>query len=262
VRLALSGTDAAPTVSCDARLSTLADLAPLVSRVRRLLDLDADARAIDTALATDADLAPSIAATGGIRVPGTLDPQETLFRALIGQQVSVAGARTALTRLTAALGEELPGANADDRLRLLFPTAEAIAAQGREVLRGPAARINAIIGAAEALVTGELVLNVGETRQELESRLLALPGIGPWTAGYVAMRVLGSPDILLTSDLALRQGAARLGLPADAKALAARGAAWAPWRSYAGMHLWRAAGAPPLAAVVTDQPGGPTARIT
>jgi AraC family transcriptional regulator of adaptative response / DNA-3-methyladenine glycosylase II len=71
------------------------------------------------------------------------------------------------------------------------------------------------------------------------------------------MRVLGSPDILLTSDLALRQGAARLGLPADARALAARGAAWAPWRSYAGMHLWRAAGTPPLTAAVTDQPDGP-----
>jgi AraC family transcriptional regulator of adaptative response / DNA-3-methyladenine glycosylase II len=87
------------------------------------------------------------------------------------------------------------------------------------------------------------VLDLGDTRQDLESRLMALPGIGPWTAGYVAMRVLGSPDILLTSDLALRQGAGRLGLPGEARALAARGAAWAPWRSYAGMHLWRAAGA-------------------
>ena len=85
---------------------------------------------------------------------------------------------------------------------------------------------------------------MGEGRAELEERLVALPGIGPWTAGYVAMRVLGSPDILLTSDLALRQGGAKLGLPGEARALASRGAGWAPWRSYAGMHLWRAAGAP------------------
>jgi AraC family transcriptional regulator, regulatory protein of adaptative response / DNA-3-methyladenine glycosylase II len=243
VELRLSGTDTAPTVTCDARLSTLADLAPLVSRVRRLLDLDADAQAIDAALAMDPGLAASVASTPGIRMPGSLDPQETLFRALIGQQVSVAAARTALTRLSIALGDELPGATADDPLRLLFPTADRIAAHGRDVLRGPAARINAIIGVAEALASGDLVLDVGETRPELESRLTAMPGIGPWTAGYVAMRVLGSPDILLTSDLALRQGAARLGLPAEARALAERGVVWAPWRSYAGMHLWRAAGA-------------------
>ncbi|MGO4689394.1 AlkA N-terminal domain-containing protein [Glaciibacter sp. 2TAF33] len=244
VDLHLSGTDAAPTITCDARLSTLADLAPLVSRVRRLLDLDADAQAIDSALASDAGLAASVTATPGIRVPGSIDPEETLFRALIGQQVSVAAARTALTRLAAAFGDELPGAAESDPLRRLFPTAERIAAHGRDVLRGPMARINAIIGVAEALASGELVLDVGETRHELESRLTAMPGIGPWTAGYVAMRVLGSPDILLTSDLALRQGAGRLGLPAEARALAARGAGWAPWRSYAGMHLWRAAGTP------------------
>jgi AraC family transcriptional regulator of adaptative response / DNA-3-methyladenine glycosylase II len=109
------------------------------------------------------------------------------------------------------------------------------------VLRGPGRRIDAIVTAAAALASGELVIDVGESRDELQTRLTALPGIGPWTAGYVAMRVLGSPDILLTGDLALRQGAARLGLPSDARSLAAHGATWAPWRSYAGMHLWRAA---------------------
>ena len=237
-----AGTGSAPGIVCTARLTNLADLAPLVSRVRRLLDLDADAEAIDAALSADPALAPSVASVPGIRVPGSMDPEETLFRALIGQQVSVAAARTALTRLAAALGEELPG-GAPGGLNRLFPRAERIAADGRDVLRGPAARINAIIGVAEALSTGDLALDVGETREDLESRLTALAGIGPWTAGYVAMRVLGSPDILLTSDLALRQGAGRLGLPAEPRPLAARGAEWAPWRSYAGMHLWRAAGA-------------------
>ena len=105
---------------------------------------------------------------------------------------------------------------------------------------GPARRIDAIVGVAEALAAGSLTIDVGESREDLEQRLLALPGIGPWTAGYIALRVLGSPDILLTGDLALRQGAARLGLPSEARALAAYGARWAPWRSYAGMHLWRA----------------------
>jgi AraC family transcriptional regulator of adaptative response / DNA-3-methyladenine glycosylase II len=242
VELSLAGTPGAPVIACQARLTSLADLAPLVSRVRRLLDLDADAQAIDRALATDPHLASSVAATPGIRVPGSMDPQETLFRALLGQQVSVAAARTALSRLCAALGDPIPDAGQARGLTRLFPTAERIAAEGRDVLRGPAARIDTIIRVAEALSTGGLTLSYGETREELESRLTALPGIGPWTAGYVALRVLGSPDILLTSDLALRQGAGRLGLPADARKLARHGARWAPWRSYAGMHLWRAAG--------------------
>jgi AraC family transcriptional regulator of adaptative response / DNA-3-methyladenine glycosylase II len=108
------------------------------------------------------------------------------------------------------------------------------------VLRGPSRRIDAIVGAAAALADGRLSIDVGESRDDLERRLMELPGIGPWTAGYVALRVLGSPDILLTGDLALRQGAARLGLPGDARGLAEYGARWAPWRSYAGLHLWRA----------------------
>ncbi|WP_374007145.1 AlkA N-terminal domain-containing protein [Leifsonia sp. LS-T14] len=263
VRLTLTGTAEAPAVQCDAALADVADLAPLVARVRRLLDLDADAEAIDAALATDPALAPSVAATPGLRVPGAVDAEEIVFRALIGQQVSVASARTALTRLTEALGEPIaltvPGRGDDGRpdetgrdgagaaaFTRLFPTAAAIAEGGRGVLRGPGRRIDAIIGVAEALAAGTLTIDVGEAREDLEQRLLALPGIGPWTAGYIALRVLGSPDILLTGDLALRQGAARLGLPAEPRALAAYGARWAPWRSYAGMRLW-GVGAPPHA---------------
>lgn len=237
ISLRVDGTPSAPVVACDATLDELSDLAPLVTRVRRLLDLDADADAIDSALAADPALAPAVAAVPGIRVPGSMSPEETLFRALIGQQISVAAARTTLGRLAAALGDRLPEARGG---WLLFPTAEQIAVGGRAVLRGPAARIDTIMRVAEALASGELHLDVGESTEELTARLTALPGIGPWTAGYVAMRVLGSPDVLLTSDLAIRQGASRLGLPGDAKALGAHGAAWAPWRSYAGMHLWRA----------------------
>ncbi|WP_369960381.1 AlkA N-terminal domain-containing protein [Leifsonia sp. EB34] len=237
IRLTLAGDADAPAVECEATLADMADLAPLVARVRRLLDLDADAEAIDAALAADPVLAPAVAAAPGIRVPGAVDPEEILFRALIGQQVSVPAARTALARLTAALGEPV----AIGGFTRLFPTAAAIAERGREVLRGPGKRIDAIVGAAAALADGSLAIDVGESRAELEARLVALPGIGPWTAGYVALRVLGSPDVLLTGDLALRQGAARLGLPAEPRELAARGALWAPWRSYAGMHLWESA---------------------
>ncbi|WP_370294597.1 DNA-3-methyladenine glycosylase, partial [Cryobacterium sp. MDB2-A-1] len=270
VELSLAGTEDAPQLACAARLDSLDDLAPLVSRVRRLLDLDADAQAIDHALSVDPLLAGAVRAVPGIRLPGSMDPEETLFRALFGQQVSVASARTALARLCAELGAPLPlpvpgqatlpgqapaqpsapatGDEPAPRLDRLFPTAERIAADGHSVLRGPARRIAAILGVAEALATGELTLSTADSRESLTATLTALPGIGPWTAGYVAMRVLGSPDILLTSDLALRQGAARLGLPGDPRALAAHGAGWAPWRSYAGMHLWRAAALPGPAA--------------
>lgn len=237
VRLTLGGTATAPFVECDATLADVADLAPLVARVRRLLDLDADAAAIDDALSADPALAASVAAAPGRRVPGAVDAEEIVFRALIGQQISVPAARTALTRLTDAIGRPIDLGG----FTRLFPTAAAIAEHGRAVLRGPARRIDTIVETAAAIASGDLVIDVGESREELESRLTARPGIGPWTAGYIAMRVLGSPDILLTSDLAIRQGAARLGLPDEQRALATYGARWAPWRSYAGMHLWRAA---------------------
>ncbi|MEI5585348.1 MULTISPECIES: DNA-3-methyladenine glycosylase 2 family protein [unclassified Agromyces] len=234
-------------IEVEARLAALADLAPLVARVRRLFDLDADAVAIDEALSADPVLAPSVAAVPGIRMPGALDAHELVVRALIGQQVSVASARTALGRLAEALGEPvdavLPGSAAPtgDGLRRLFPAPAAIAADGASVLRGPAARIRTIVDVCARLASGDLVVAPERERHELRADLLAVPGIGPWTAGYLAMRVTREPDELLVSDLALRNGAARLGLSADPRALAAHGAAWAPWRSYASMHLWRAA---------------------
>ncbi len=216
-------------VRCTARLENVADVSTLVARVRRLFDLDADSVAIDEALSADSMLAPLVAATPGIRMPGSLDAEETLFRTLIGQQISVAAARTVLGRLVADLGE---GG--------LLPTATALAEHGREVLRGPASRINTVVGVAEALASGDLVLDVATPVDEFEANLTRLPGIGPWTAGYLAMRVLGNPDVLLTSDLVIVQSAAALGLPGSAKELARYGQRWAPWRSYAALHLWRA----------------------
>ena len=227
VEIALDGESA---VRCSADLAKLSDLAPLVARVRRLFDLDADSVAIDTVLGRDPSLADLVAATPGIRVPGSVDATETLFRTMIGQQISVAAARTVLGRVSAELAEA-PG---------LFPTAEQFAARGSEVLRGPATRVASILGVAEALASGDLSIDVGMPVDELTARLVAMPGIGPWTAGYVAMRVLGSPDILLTSDLVMLANAKHRGLPATPIGLAAYSRAWAPWRSYAGMHLWSA----------------------
>ena len=226
VRVSLDGDSA---VICTARLERIGDVAPLVARVRRLFDLDADSVAIDRALAADDRLAPLVAALPGIRLPGTLDAEEALFRTLVGQQISVAAARTVLATITRELGSNG-----------LFPTAGEIASRGHEVLRGPASRVATIIGTAEAIAAGELVLDVGMPADEFTAALTALPGIGPWTAGYLAMRVLGNPDTLLTSDLVILQSAAALGLPATRRSLAHYAQRWAPWRSYAGLHLWRA----------------------
>ncbi|MCU1470566.1 MAG: DNA-3-methyladenine glycosylase 2 family protein [Glaciihabitans sp.] len=221
--------DGVAGIRCVAQLENVVDVATLVSRVRRMFDLDADSVAIDESLLADATLAPLVAASPGIRLPGSLDAEETLFRTLIGQQISVAAARTVLGRLTHDLGTDG-----------LFPTAAQIAEGGGEVLRGPVSRIATIMGVAEALASGRLSLDFGTPVDEFTANLTALHGVGPWTAGYLAMRVLGNPDILLTSDLVIVQSAAALGLPSNARALAAYGENWAPWRSYAGLHLWRA----------------------
>lgn len=228
VRMTLDGDG----ILCAARLDELSDVPTLVSRVRRLFDLDTDSVAIDAALGADPHLAPLVAALPGLRLPGAVDAQETLLRTLVGQQISVAAARTVLGTITRELGTNG-----------LFPTAEQLASGGRGVLRGPAARVATILGAAEAMADGTLVLDVGLPADELMARLVAMPGIGPWTAGYVAMRLLGNPNIMLSTDLVMQQSAAHLGLPSTAAGLERHGVAWAPWRSYAGLHLWR--GRPP-----------------
>jgi len=227
----------ADAVVVTARLDSLADVSTLVTRVRRLFDLDADSLAIDAALSMDARLAPLVAQTPGIRIPGALDAEEALFRTLLGQQISIAAARTVAGRIAGELGDPVGDAR-------VFPTAEQLAARGAEVLRGPASRVRTIIGTAEALASGDLRLDVGMPVGEFTARLTALPGIGAWTAGYLAMRVLGSPDILLSGDLVMVHASRELGLGSNARELAATGSAWAPWRSYAGLHLWRSRTSP------------------
>lgn len=210
------------------RLTRLADIGTAVARIRRAFDLDADAEAIDAVLADDPVLAPLVAETPGIRIAGSFDPNEALFRALVGQQISVAAARTVLGRWVTELGDGM------------FPNAATIAERGREVLRGPASRIDAVVGVAEAIAEGRLVLDIGMPLAEFRAVLLNQRGIGPWTADYLAMRALGAPDVLPVDDLVIRQSAAALGMPAARAELARHAQRWAPWRSYAALHLWRA----------------------
>jgi DNA-3-methyladenine glycosylase II len=231
--------DASTRVEVTTRVEHSADAAELLAGTRRLLGIDVDAARIDADLARDPALAAAVRATPGLRIPGTLDPRSTLFRTIVGQQISVASARATHGRMTADLGEDLPASVAHGSVTRLMPSAARIARDGAELLRGPARRTATLIRLAEALETGELAIDHGMPRAELRAALVAFHGVGPWTADYVAMRALGEPDILLSGDLIVRRGAAALGLPDEARALDARAAAWSPWRSYATLHLWR-----------------------
>jgi len=205
-------------VQCDLALSDLRDLSSAVTRVRRLLDLDADPEAVARVLAADEALAPLVAAVPGIRVPGAVDGPEVLLRALLGEAAAD----------VVALGEPVPPADPPmDALTTLFPTPEALAEADVKPL---------VRAAAAAIVSGKLDPHVGRDAEELHAEMVAV-GIDCGTADYVVMRLLGAPDVLLTTDPAVRHGAAELGIDLT---LSARG--WQPWSSYAGMYLRSLAG--------------------
>ncbi|GAA1101345.1 Ada metal-binding domain-containing protein [Tsukamurella strandjordii] len=210
-------------------LAAMSDLSVAVTRLRHLLDLDADPIAVDDALAADPHLAPLVRATPGIRLFGCVDPAELLLRTMIGQQISIAAAATHQARLVRALGAEVDDPEA--RVTHAFPAAAVVADRGGEVLTGPAARVTAIRSAAAELAEGRLVLHPGMTRSDAREALLRLKGVGPWTADYVAMRLLADPDTLLASDLVVAKGATGLDLDITANH-------WSPWGSYVSLHLW------------------------
>jgi AraC family transcriptional regulator, regulatory protein of adaptative response / DNA-3-methyladenine glycosylase II len=213
---------AADHVSARFELTAGSDLTAAVQRVRRLLDLDADPAAVDATLGAESALAPLVAATPGRRAPASVDPFETAVRAIIGQQVSLAAARTVAARLVGAT---------EGRGLALFPSAEVLLGTPDELFAMPASRRATIRGLAAAVADGALDLHVGADPTTVRDQLVALSGIGPWTADYVVMRGLGHPDTFLAGDLGVRQAMDRLGLPSPDRA-------WAPWRSYAVHHLW------------------------
>jgi AraC family transcriptional regulator of adaptative response / DNA-3-methyladenine glycosylase II len=214
------------------QLTDARDLTAAVNRTRRLFDLDADPETVDQALAKAApQLAGQIARSPGLRLPGGGDPAELILRTMIGQQISVAAARTHTSRLAEALGE--PIQDQAGTLNRLFPTPEAIVADAGASLRGPAVRKQAILAVAQALSNGKLAPHTGMSSTELRRRLLELPGVGPWTSDYVALRFLGDPDVLLDTDLVVKRGAESLGI--DLKDTSR----FAPWRSYLCLRLWQ-----------------------
>jgi AraC family transcriptional regulator, regulatory protein of adaptative response / DNA-3-methyladenine glycosylase II len=210
-------------LNCRVRLHDVRDLGAVASRVRRLFDLDADPAAVDAALAVDPSLAPLVRKHPGLRSPGASDGFETAVRTIVGQQISVSGARTVLGRIVAKHGE--PAFEGWRR----FPSPAALAEVDPATLPMPRSRGRSVA----ALAAANPPLDPGADRDELRARLLALPGIGPWTADYLRMRATSDPDVLLASDLAVRNAADDLGLE-----LADGRPDWAPWRSYATHHLW------------------------
>jgi AraC family transcriptional regulator, regulatory protein of adaptative response / DNA-3-methyladenine glycosylase II len=221
-------------IECELMLGDLRDLATAVQRCRRLLDLDADPGAIDGYLGADPVIGPLVTKVPGRRVPGHVDANEHAIRAVLGQQVSLAAARKLGSRLVDAYGTPL--AHPVGTLTHLFPAPEAIAAADPGALPMPGARARALTGLAAALANGDVALDPGADRADARAQLLALPGIGPWTASYIAMRGLSDPDEFLPSDVGVRDALGRLGAqPSDAATLAE---SWRPWRSYALQHLW------------------------
>jgi AraC family transcriptional regulator of adaptative response / DNA-3-methyladenine glycosylase II len=237
--IAVGADDGASEVRAVFTLEDLRDLTAAIARCRHLLNLDADPVAVDAALAADPLLRPLVARTPGLRVPGAADGFELAVRAVIGQQVSVAGARTVAAGLVRAAGEPIP--NPILPVTHTFPAPEALAslaARRPEAFAMPATRRRTLAALAQAVADGSLAIDPGAEPRELEAQLLAIPGVGAWTAAYVAMRALGDPDAFLPTDLGVRRAMARLGELDDARTVATLAERWRPWRAYAVAHLW------------------------
>ena len=211
------------------------DLPEATRRSRSMLDLDRDPRPVLAALGADDLIGPLIRAAPGLRVPGTPDPHELAIRAVIGQQISVAGAATLAGRLVADYGERM--ARPVGSVTQLFPSASALAETDPGQLGMPGARGRALQSLAAALASGELRLDDGVDPDRAREQLLALPGIGPWTTEYVAMRALRDPDAFLPADLGIRRALTQLGQDGSPAAAARLAERWRPYRAYAFQHL-------------------------
>ena len=215
-------------------------LLDVVQRLRRMFDLDADPDAIAATLSADARLRPLLRRRPGLRLPSGWDGFEIAVRAVLGQQVSVAAARTLAARLSQRYGEPL-ATPFGEGLDHLFPTPAALADADLQSIGLTRARAATVRAVAQALLDGRGDFRPERTLDDFSARWMALPGIGAWTAQYIAMRALGHPDAFPAGDLVLRKALAGAGdgpLPTE-KTVAARAEAWRPWRAYAVIHLWK-----------------------
>jgi AraC family transcriptional regulator of adaptative response / DNA-3-methyladenine glycosylase II len=209
----------------------------IVERVRRLFDCNADPMRISEHLRQDGTLAPVVKRFAGLRVPGAFDPFEIAVRAILGQQITVAGATTLSGRLVQTFGTQI-FTGSSEKLTHLFPTAEVLATADLSNIGLPQARAQTISALAQAVVENPMVLEGLNSLDETITALMEIKGIGNWTAQYIAMRVLGEPDAFPASDLALRQALTTGDELVSAKAVEQQAETWRPWRSYAAMFLW------------------------
>ena len=235
-------------------LADLRDLPPAVTRCRWLLDLDSEPVTIDEHLSRDPALGALVAQAPGRRIPRSVDGPELAIRAVLGQQISTAAARTQAARLTAEFGEAVT--DPDGGITHLFPTPGALL-EAR--LAGPESRGRTLTALAAALASGQLIVDPGADPDLTRRQLRDLPGIGPWTTEIIAMRALGDPDAFPASDLGVRRAAEALGMPGTPAALTARSRRWQPWRAYAVQYLWSVLPHPinqwPQPATCTTDPG-------
>jgi AraC family transcriptional regulator, regulatory protein of adaptative response / DNA-3-methyladenine glycosylase II len=223
-------------IGCQIALSDQRDLASAISRCRWMLDLDADPVAVGEVLSQDPLMAKLVARSPGRRVPRTVDPAEFAVRAVLGQQVSTAAARTHAGRLVRAYGD--PVSDPQGGLTHLFPTPEVLTAMDPSDLAMPQSRRRTLMGLVDALAQARLDLDFGADWRQAREQLNALQGFGPWTVESIAMRSLGDPDAFIAGDLGVKLAAGKLGMPATAKALIEHSHRWRPWRSYAVQYLW------------------------
>jgi AraC family transcriptional regulator, regulatory protein of adaptative response / DNA-3-methyladenine glycosylase II len=220
-----------------AHLPHWADLIHVVQRGRRIFALDADVASASRHLDADPVAGPLVRARPGLRPPGTWDPFETGVRAIVGQQVSVAGASTLTARIAARCGTPVPGLRAMG-LEHLFPSPEALAEADLGGLGLTSARAAAIAAFARAVAGGSVRLDNGSPLDDLVASIAAVPGLGPWTAQYLALR-MGEPDAFPASDLGVRRSLARaLGRAVTERDAATLAVGWRPWRAHAAIHLW------------------------
>jgi AraC family transcriptional regulator of adaptative response / DNA-3-methyladenine glycosylase II len=226
----------APAMELEVESATDAEVATFAPVARRLLDLDADPVAIDAVLADDEVLRPLVAAHPGLRLPGAFDGFASTVLAILAQGVTLASARTLAGRIARGHGRAVE--DGDAALDRRFPEPAVLAAADMSAVGLAGRRAATIRAVARAVADGDLELSADADPIATLAALRAIPGIGPWTAGYVALRVLGDRDAFPPDDAAVRAAFRRLGPPADAASIATRAERWRPWRAYALAHLW------------------------
>ncbi|MDB5453433.1 MAG: transcriptional regulator, AraC family [Caulobacteraceae bacterium] len=224
----------------DIRLPRLQALPAVIARIRRLFDLSADPGLIGAHLSQDPDLAPLVAARPGLRAPGAWDGFELAVRAILGQQITVQAAINLAAKLTATYGEAISAPSEPD-LRRLFPTPAQLVGQDIAALGMPRSRGAALEALAAAAVADPTIFSPRADLETAIKALSALPGVGEWTAQYIALRELREPDAFPHADIGLMRAMTdEAGQRPTARALLARSQAWRPWRAYAAQHLWAA----------------------